>query len=44
MLDLFPGHTFKGPAVVEQSDTTTLVEPDMKVRVDALGNLLVGVE
>jgi N-methylhydantoinase A len=42
--DLFPGHTFKGPAVVEQSDTTTLVEPDMKVRVDALGNLLVGVE
>ena len=41
--DLLPGHAFKGPAVIEQSDTTTLVEPDMKVRVDAAGNLLVGV-
>jgi N-methylhydantoinase A len=41
--DLLPGHAFQGPAVVEQSDTTTLVESDMNVRVDAAGNLLVGV-
>jgi N-methylhydantoinase A len=42
--DLLPGHAFEGPAVIEQSDTTTLVEPDMHVRVDADGNLLVGVK
>jgi N-methylhydantoinase A len=42
--DLLPGHVFDGPAVVEQSDTTTLVEPDMRVTVDAAGNLLVGVK
>jgi N-methylhydantoinase A len=42
--DLLPGHAFDGPAVVEQSDTTTLVEPDMHVRVDPAGNLLVGVK
>jgi N-methylhydantoinase A len=42
--DLLPGHRFEGPAVIEQSDTTTLVEPDMLVTVDAAGNLLVGVK
>jgi N-methylhydantoinase A len=40
--DLAPGHHFDGPAVVEQTDTTTLVEPGMSVTVDAAGNLLVG--
>jgi N-methylhydantoinase A len=39
--DLAPGMQFDGPAIVEQSDTTTVVEPDMKVIVDAQGNLLV---
>jgi N-methylhydantoinase A len=39
--DLAPGMQFDGPAIVEQSDTTTVVEPDMKVTVDAKGNLLV---
>jgi N-methylhydantoinase A len=42
--DLLPGHSFDGPAVVEQRDTTTLIEPDMRVTVDASGNLLVGVK
>jgi N-methylhydantoinase A len=39
--DLAPGMTFAGPAVIEQSDTTTVVEPRMKVKVDAFGNLIV---
>jgi N-methylhydantoinase A len=39
--DLAPGMKFEGPAIVEQSDTTTVVEPDMSVVVDAKGNLLV---
>ena len=42
--DLRPGHRFHGPAVVEQTDTTTLVEPGMSVEVDTGGNLLVGVQ
>jgi N-methylhydantoinase A/oxoprolinase/acetone carboxylase beta subunit len=33
--------TFAGPAVIEQSDTTTVVEPLMKVKVDAFSNLIV---
>ena len=41
--DLAPGMQFAGPAIVEQSDTTTVVEPDMDVTVDAKGNLLVKV-
>lgn len=41
--DLLPGMTFEGPAVVEQSDATTVVEPSMVTRVDALGNLLLEV-
>ena len=41
--DLAPGMAFDGPAIVEQSDTTTVVEPDMLVTVDSNGNLLVKV-
>jgi N-methylhydantoinase A len=33
------GAEFAGPAVVEQLDATTVVEPGDRVRVDALGNL-----
>jgi N-methylhydantoinase A len=33
------GATLTGPAIVEQLDTTTVVEPGDRVRVDALGNL-----
>jgi len=42
--DLAPGMSFDGPAIVEQSDTTTVVEPGMDVTVDAKGNLLVKVK
>ena len=39
--DLKPGMTFAGPAIVEQSDTTTVVEPRMQLRVDRFHNLIV---
>lgn len=39
--DLLPGTKFDGPAIVEQDDTTTVIEPGMTARVDAFGNLLV---
>jgi N-methylhydantoinase A len=35
-----PGFAFAGPALVQQSDTTTLVEPGWSGRVDAAGNLM----
>ena len=38
---LRPGHSFSGPAIVEQGDTTTVIEVGMPVRVDAYGNLVV---
>jgi N-methylhydantoinase A len=34
------GFAFSGPAIVEQADTTTLVEPGWTGTVDAAGNLL----
>ena len=40
---LAPGMTFKGPAIVEQGDATTVIEPNMTVRVDGLRNLIVEV-
>ena len=36
--------TLDGPAIIEQSDTTTVIEPDMTLRVDEHGNLLVKVK
>lgn len=36
---LRPGHRFEGPAIVHQYDTTTVVAPAWKGRVDELGNL-----
>jgi N-methylhydantoinase A len=41
--DLPPGAAFAGPAIVEQLDSTTVVEPGDTVRVDPLGNLEVAV-
>ena len=38
---LMPGMVLKGPAIVEQADTTTVIEPNMTARADAYGNLLV---
>jgi N-methylhydantoinase A len=34
------GAMFNGPAIVEQADTTTLVLPGWRARVDGLGNLV----
>jgi N-methylhydantoinase A len=39
--DLEPGMTTEGPAIIEQSDTTTVVEPCMRLRVDRFRNLIV---
>ncbi len=36
-----PGDAVAGPAIIEQADTTTLVEPGMQARVDEFGNLLI---
>ncbi len=41
---LGPGMSFNGPAIVEQTDTTVVIEPDMKASVDERGNLLVKVK
>ncbi|GAC1509423.1 MAG: hydantoinase/oxoprolinase family protein [Candidatus Dormibacteraceae bacterium] len=38
---LQPGHSFVGPAIIEQGDTTTVIEVGMPVHVDAFGNLIV---
>ena len=38
-----PGTALEGPAIVEQLDTTTVVEPGDRVTVDPLGNLIVTV-
>jgi N-methylhydantoinase A len=37
---LEPGHSFGGPAIVEQLDATTVVLPEQAVRVDHYGNLI----
>ena len=42
--DFAPGMSLDGPAIVEQSDTTTVIEPDMALTVDKNGNLLVKVK
>ena len=38
-----PGATLAGPAIIEQLDTTIVVEPGDRVTVDALGNLMIEV-
>ncbi|MDA8261758.1 MAG: hypothetical protein M0Z47_02880, partial [Actinomycetota bacterium] len=40
---LLPGMVVPGPAIVEQSDATTVVEPGMRARVDGYSNLIVEV-
>lgn len=39
--DLRLGTELRGPLIVEQADTTAVIEPDTTVRVDAAGNLVV---
>ena len=38
---LLPKIKFRGPAVIEQLDTTTVVEPENHVEVDKAGNLII---
>jgi N-methylhydantoinase A len=40
---LAPGHSVIGPAVIEQIDCTTVVEPGQGATVDAHGNLAIAV-
>ncbi len=40
-LDLPVGAVVHGPAILEQPDATTLVDPDLKASVDPLGNVIV---
>ena len=35
------GNVIKGPAIIEQGDTTTLVLPDLVAETDRCGNLIV---
>lgn len=37
------GSQFDGPAIVEQTDTTTVIHPDQRARVDELGNLIIAI-
>jgi N-methylhydantoinase A len=37
------GARFDGPAIVEQLDCTTVIEPGNRVEVDPIGNLIVSV-
>ncbi len=39
-----PGHRLKGPAIVEQLDTTVLIDPCAEVYVDAYRNLVITLE
>ncbi len=41
---LGPGHRLEGPAVIEQLDATTLLQPGDRLLVDGAGNLVVEVE
>lgn len=38
-----PGVTFYGPAIVEQADTTTVIEPGWRAEVDGRGNLVLSI-
>jgi N-methylhydantoinase A len=41
---LHPGAVVAGPAIVEQADTTIIIEPGMTGRIDAYENILVEIE
>jgi N-methylhydantoinase A len=40
-LDLPAGASIRGPAILEQPDATTVIEPGLAGRIDTLGNLIV---
>jgi N-methylhydantoinase A len=35
------GHQFSGPAIIEQLDATTVIEPEDRARVDTCGNIII---
>jgi N-methylhydantoinase A len=37
---LVPGVSMKGPAIVTQYDTTTVLPPEWQARIDVIGNLI----
>jgi N-methylhydantoinase A len=39
---LLAGHTLRGPAIVDQLDTTTVIFPGQEARVDPYGNFIIG--
>ena len=41
--DLAPGAALRGPAIVEQLDSTTVIYPDDTAKIDACGNILITV-
>jgi N-methylhydantoinase A len=41
-LDLPTGSVIEGPAILEQTDATTVIEPGFSGRTDPLGNLIIG--
>ena len=41
--DLAEGHTLEGPAVVQQPDSTIVIDPGAVAKVDRLGNLIIAV-
>jgi N-methylhydantoinase A len=38
---LEPGHKIFGPAIVEQLDTTTVIQPEQQAKVDEYGNIMI---
>ena len=40
---LEPGHNFNGPAIVEQLDSTTVVYPGQKAKVDDYLNIVIDI-
>jgi N-methylhydantoinase A len=40
-LDLPAGCVIRGPAILEQPDATTVIDPDLVARIDRLGNVIV---
>jgi len=41
---LGPGHKLRGPAIVEQLDTTTVIHPEQQATVDDYGNLILALQ
>jgi N-methylhydantoinase A len=41
---LLPGQQIVGPAVIEQLDSTTVVFPQQKARVDAFNNIIISLQ